>query len=126
MENFNITRYKSASEISWLKNIHVALVDTYFQDITEYQDEVNYEIGDKVNNSLGDQVGEIIDILYNVEGESERVGIFAKIELLAPVNFDTLIQLGVPIENIVFDIRGWYTNSDLEYVPLEYNDIDIE
>jgi hypothetical protein len=118
MENFKITRYKTASEVSWLKDIHIALVDTYFQDITEYHEEVNYEIGDIVNNSLGEKVGEIIDILYNLEGESERAGVFAKIQLLAPVNFDTLIQLGVPIENIQFDCIGWETDSDLEYTPL--------
>jgi hypothetical protein len=110
--NFVITRYKSASEVSWLKDIHYALTDKYYQEITgDY-----FEIDDPVNNSLGEQIGTIIDIIEcDIEN---REGFYALIELLAPVNFDTLIQLGVPVENIVFDYSSWNSESDLEYTPL--------
>lgn len=111
--NFVVTRYKKSSEVSWLKDIHIALTDKYYQDITG----AYYEIGDTVNNSLGDSIGTIIDI---VECDIEnREGLYALIQLIAPVNFDTLIQLGIPIENIVFEYQGWDSGSDIEYFPLD-------
>ena len=100
MENFKIIRYKSASEVSWLKDIRLALVDTYFQDVTDYQEQINYEIGNPVCNSIGEKVGTIIDVINGRNNNSEKI--FVKVELISLVNFDSLIQLGVPIENIVF------------------------
>ena len=118
MENFKIKRYKTASEVEWLKDIHLALVNKYYQDITEYHDELRYDIGDSVRNSLGEDVGEIIDIIYNLEEECKesgaRPGVYALIELYLPVDFDTLIQLGVPIENIVFDCNFGLLDGEKE------------
>lgn len=89
-----LTRYKTAYEVPYLKDIHVALTDTYFQ-----RTEVIYEIGTPVKNHLNEQVGTII----------ESNGAYTKIKLLSPVNFTELIELGIPIENIVFDIHTWST-----------------
>lgn len=114
--NFVVTRYKSASEVSWLKDIHYALTDKYYQEITGD----HFEVDDPVNNSLGECIGHIIDIIEcDIEN---REGFYALVQLVAPVNFDTLIQLGVPVENIVFDYSSWNSDSDLEYSPLEEYD----
>jgi hypothetical protein len=50
MENFKITRYKSASEVSWLKDIHIALVDTYFIDMYGDKEDLEANIATKEYN----------------------------------------------------------------------------
>ena len=109
-ENFVVTRYKNASEISWLKDIHIALVDKYYHDITDS----DIVVGDAITNSLGQEVGEIIDLvdIRDENDEEEIVQTFGLVHLDQYVNFDVLIQLGVPVENIVFDKHDWNVNTD--------------
>ena len=107
--NFKITRYKPANEIDWLKNIHTALVNKYYFDISDpIYDE--YDIGEEIHTEEGYLVGHILDVIISEKDDKE----YALIEMVKHVNFNSLIQLGVPIENIIFDCHHWNYNKDLE------------
>lgn len=104
----NITRYKNSSEVKWLKDIHISLVNKYYYDISDpiYD---NYDIGSKIQSSDGIIVGYIIDIITSNRDGHE----YALIEIVKHINFNTLLQIGVPIENIIFDCHDWNYNIEL-------------
>ena len=109
-DNVRITSYKDASEIDWLKDIHTALVNKYYQDVTDPSyDEL--DIGSQIMSDDGIVVGNILDFTYSQRDGEERE--YALIELVKHVNFSMLIRIGVPVENIVFDCHDWNYNKDL-------------
>lgn len=103
-----IKRIKDYNEISWLKNMPVALSNKYWLELTE--DLINvidldYELVDQNQTPAGK--------VTNIDYETNMF----LCELYIPVNYTHLLSSGIPIENIVFDlgynfVLGKNDNSD--------------
>jgi len=95
MSGFKITGYKDASEVEWLKDIHVSVVDKYWIEITGLE---NVYIGEPALDHDGNQIGEIMEIYDRYDDKS-----FAMVLLFEKSNFTVLLKSGIPIEYIIFD-----------------------
>jgi len=100
-----VTRYKEVSEVDYLKDIQLALVDKYYV----YSADTNHEVGQLITEEEGYRIGEILDIIINDEGKQYSI-----FRLDSLIDFNELIKIGVPIENIIFDNQGFRYNKGLD------------